>query len=142
MDYYLKAASEAALMTALEAAGVVKSYTVKNEAGNVVETNFAAQPSYDLDIVGTIQKPTGNFTEQTVEGLTVRVPEMTTLPGFHANLRGPADLAPAVTITPYQPTMEELADPEFVQPAPTTTTTPSPIQDLLVYPQSPSRVWF
>jgi len=138
MDYYLKAASEAALMTALEAAGVVKSITVKNEQGDVVETRFVSQPGYDLDVVGTIYKPTGNLVQQTSDGRTSEVAEVTALPGFHANLRGPADLAP--TVTPYQPTTEEMANPDFEMPEPTIT--PSIISELLVYPQSPSRVWF
>lgn len=141
MDYYLKAASEAALMTALEAAGVVKSYTVKNEQGVVVDTRFVTQPGYDLDVVGTIYKPTGNMIQQTGE-FAREVPEMAALPGFHANLRGPADLAPKIVLTPYVPAPGDLANPEFVMPEPTITTTPSPIQELLVYPQSPSRVWF
>lgn len=142
MDYYLKAANKAALMTALEAVGVVKSYAVKNQQGEVVETRFATTSGYDLDLVGVIYKPTGNMVQQTVDGQTTEVPEMQALPGFHANLRGPADLAPTVVVTPYEPTTEELADPDFEMQAPTTTTTPSPIQELLVFPQSPSRVWF
>lgn len=143
MDYYLKAANEAALMTALEAAGVVKSYTVKNEAGEVVDTRWATTPGYDLDLVGVIYKPTGNMVQQTQDGRTMEVAEMTALPGFHANLRGPADLAEKVEYEVYQPTAAELADPEFVAPLPTEKSrTPSPIQELLVFPQSPSRVWF
>jgi hypothetical protein len=138
MDYYLKAASEAALMTALEAAGVVKSITVKNEAGDVVETRYATQPGYDLNVIGVIYKPTGNLVQQTQDDRVSEVAEVTALPGFHANLRGPADLAPVVT--PYQPTTEEMANPDFVMPEPTVT--PSIISELLVYPQSPSRVWF
>jgi hypothetical protein len=142
MDYYLKAASEAALMTALEAAGVVKSYTVKNEQGETIETRYAPTPGYDLDVVGTISKPTGNVIQRTTGEITMEVPEMQALPGFHANLRGPADLAPKITYTAYQPTQADLSNPDFVMPEPTATTTPSPIQELLVYPQSPSRVWF
>jgi hypothetical protein len=142
MDYYLKAVSEAALMTALEAVDAVKSYQVKNETGETIETRWAAAPGYNLDIVGTIYKPTGNMLQRTENGQTFEVPEVTALPGFHANLRGPANLAPTVTVTPYVPTEAEAANPEFVMPEPTITTTPSPIQELLVYPQSPSRVWF
>lgn len=138
MDYYLKAASEAALMTALEAVGAVKSVQVKNEQGEVIETRWAAAPGYNLDVIGTVYKPTGNTIQQTVGDTTVEVPEMQAVPGFHANLRGPADLAPKVVA--YQPTTAEAADPNFEMPEPTTT--PSPIQELLVYPQSPSRVWF
>ncbi len=142
MDYYLKAASEAALMTALEAVGAVKSYAVKNEQGETIETRYAAAPGYNLDLIGTIYKPTGNMLQQTIDGRTTEVPEMAALPGFHANLRGPANLAPTVVATPYVPTETERTNPEFVMPHPTITTTPSPIQELLVYPQSPSRVWF
>jgi hypothetical protein len=142
MDYYLKAASEAALMTALEAVNAVKSYQVKNEQNEVIETRYAAAPGYNLDIVGVIYKPTGNMLQQTVGDITSEVPEMQALPGFHANLRGPANLAPTVTIVPYVPTEADLMNPDFVMPEPTITTTPSPIEELLVYPQSPSRVWF
>ena len=142
MDYYLKAASEAALMTALEAVNAVKSVQVKNEQGEVIETRYVAAPGYNLDVIGTVYKPTGNLVQQTVGDTTVEVSEMAAVPGFHANLRGPADLAPTVVVTPYVRTEAELADPDFVMPEPTTTTTPSPIQELLVYPQSPSRVWF
>ena len=142
MDYYLKAASEAALMTALEAVGAVKSVQVKNEVGEVIETRWVAAPGYNLDVIGVVYKPTGNVVQQTVGDTTVEVPEMAAVPGFHANLRGLADLAPTVTIVPYVRTEPELADPDFVMPEPTVTTTPSPIQELLVYPQSPSRVWF
>jgi hypothetical protein len=142
MDYYLKAASEAALMTALEAVNAVKSVQVKNEQGETIETRYVAAPGYNLDLVGTVYKPTGNMIQQTVDGRVTEVPEVTALPGFHENLRGPADLAPTVVVTPYQRTEAELANPEFVMPEPTITTTPSPIEELLVYPQSPSRVWF
>ena len=142
MDYYLKAASEAALMTALEAVDAVKSYQVKNEVGEVIETRYMPAPGYNLDIVGVIYKPTGNMIQQTVGDITSEVPEMQALPGFHANLRGPASLAPTVVVTPYVPTEADVANPEFVMPEPTITTTPSPIEELLVYPQSPSRVWF
>jgi hypothetical protein len=142
MDYYLKAASEAALMTALQAVNAVKSYQVKNEAGEIIETRYMAAPGYNLDIVGVIYKPTGNVVQRTEDGRVTEVPETVALPGFHANLRGPANLAPQIVITPYQPTEAEAANPDFVQPEPTITTTPSPIEELLVYPQSPSRVWF
>lgn len=142
MDYFLKADSESALMTALEAAGVVESIEVKNEQGEVVETRFVPNTGYNLDIIGIIYKPTGNIKQETVGDTTVDIPEMEALPGFHANLRGPADLAAKVTITEYQPTPAELATPGFVKPEPTRTETPSPLQALLVFPQNPVRVWF
>ena len=140
MDYYLKAASEAALMTALEAAGVVKSYTVKNEQGVVVDTRFVTEPGYSLDVVGTIYKPTGNMIQQTGE-FAREVPEMVALPGFHANLRGPASLAPTVVLDTGSVTTEEPNNSLELETE-LNTVTPSPIEQLLVYPQSPSRVWF
>lgn len=142
MDYYLKADSEAELWQALKTAGAAVSYDVKNEAGDVIETVNQAAPGYVIDIIGTIYKPTGNMVRTMVEDYPVDTPETVALPGFHANLRGPADLAPKVVYTPYQPTPEEQQDPNFVAPASTETVTPSPIQALLVFPQNPVRVWF
>jgi hypothetical protein len=142
MDYYLKAASEAALMTALETAGAVKSITVKNEEGQVVETRWVPTEGYNLDVVGTIYRPTGNVLQRTTEGRTYEEPEMAPLSGFHANLRGPVDLAEKRESRAYQRTPEELADPNFEMPEPTVIVTPSPIAEFLVFPQSPSRVWF
>ena len=141
MDYYLKADSEAALWQALKTAGAAVSYDVKNEAGEVVETRFGPAPGYSIDLIGTIYKPTGNLIQVTANEAVVEIPEMAALPGFHANLRGPADLAPKVTYTEYQPTQEEYQDPEFKMPEPTRTETPSPIQALLVEPKNPVRVW-
>lgn len=142
MDYYLKAESEQALWAALEAAGAATTFDVKDEQGNVVETRHAPTAGYSIDIIGTIYKPTGNLIQKTVEGVTMEVPEMAALDGFHANLRGPADLAPKVEITEYVPTVEDLNNPDFVKPEPTRVETPSPIQNLLVFPQAPVRVWF
>lgn len=142
MDYYLKANSEAELWQTLKTAGAAVSYDVKNEADEVVETRYGPAPGYSIDVIGTIYKPTGNKIQQTIEDRTVEVPELEALPGFHANMRGPADLAPKVTLTPYQPTLQDLANPDFVTPEPTRTETPSPIQALLVEPKNPVRVWF
>ena len=142
MDYYLKANSEAELWQALKTAGAAVSYDVKNEAGEIVETRNQPAPGYSIDIIGTIYKPTGNMIRQMVEDYAVDVPEMEALPGFHANLRGPADLAPKTVYTPYEPTKEDLENPDFVAPAGTTTVTPSPIEALLVFPTNPVRVWF
>jgi hypothetical protein len=142
MDYYLKAESESAMMTALAAVNAVKSVSVKDEQGNVIETRWVAAQGYNLDVVGTIYKPTGNMLQQTFEGQTTEVPEMQALTGFHANLRGPADLSEKIEYTNYQITPEDQSNPDFVMPEPTVTVTPSPIAALLVFPQSPSRVWF
>jgi len=142
MDYYLKADSESALMTALEAVGAIKGVSVKNEEGQIVETRWVPAEGYNLDVVGTIYKPTGNLIQKTLGDSTIEVPEVAPLPGFHANLRGPADLSEKREYEYYQPTAEDLANPEFVTPEPTVTVTPSPIQALLVFPESPSRVWF
>lgn len=142
MDYYLKADSEAIMWQTLETAGAAISYNVKNEAGEVVETRWGPAPDYSIDIIGTIYKPTGNLIQQTIGEQTVEIPEMAALPGFHANLRGPADLTPKINYITYQPTEQELRDPNFVAPAPEQIVTPSPIQALLVFPQNPVRVWF
>ena len=142
MDYYLKAESEAALWSALEAAGAARKVEVKGEDGEVVETRYAPAEGYSLDLIGTIYKPTGNVIQQTVGEMTTEVPEMEALDGFHANMRGPADLAPKVEYIPYTPTLEELANPDFVAPEPEVITTPSPIEALLVFPANPVRTWF
>jgi hypothetical protein len=68
MDYYLKAADEAALYAALESAGVL-------DAERMVCTGYA------LDIIGTIHEPTGR---RDAEGNPLTAP----IPGYHANLRG------------------------------------------------------
>lgn len=144
MDYYLKAESEAALWSALTAVGAAVEVQVKDEDGNVVETRHAPAPGFSIDVIGTIFKPTGNLIQQTVGEMTVEVPEMAALEGFHANMRGPADLAPKVEYVPYVPTEQEAADPAFVMPEPEVVTTPSPLAALLVdpAPKTPSRVWF
>jgi hypothetical protein len=144
MDYYLKAESEAALWSALTAVGAAVEVQVKDEDGNVVGTRHAPAPGFTLDIVGTIFKPTGNLIQQTVGEMTVEVPEMAPLEGFHANMRGPADLAPKVEYVPYVPTEAEAMDPAFVMPEPEVVTTPSPLAALLVdpAPKTPARVWF
>lgn len=141
MDYYLKANSEAELWQALKTAGAAVSYDVKNEAGEVVETRWAPAPGYSIDVIGTVYKPTGNMIQQTVGEQVMEIPEMAALPGFHANMRGPDTLAPKTEYTQYTPTQEELQDPDFVMPQPTVTTTPSPIEQILVYPTNPVRTW-
>jgi len=142
MDYHLKANSEQELWTALESVGAARRVDVKNETGDVVESRYSAAEGYNLDIIGTIYKPTGNLVQQTIGDNIIEVPEVAAIEGFHANLRGPADLAPTIELIYYQPTSEELADPSFVMPEPEQRITPSPLAALLVYPRTPSRVWF
>lgn len=144
MDYYLKADSEQAMWEVLIAVGAAQSQVTKNEEGEIVETRYIPAAGYSIDIIGTIYKPTGNYIQKVFENNIMEVPEMQAVEGFHANLRGPIDLAPKVEIIPYQPTAEESMDPDFVQPEPTITTTPSPIQSILVdpAPKNPVRKWF
>ncbi len=143
MSYFLKADSEQTMWSALVAAGAAIEQQVKDEAGVVVETRYAPAEGYSIDVIGTIYKPTGNLVQQSGPNeSTIEVPEMEALPGFHVNIRGPASLAPKVEYIQYTPTEAELADPDFVMPEPTKVETPSPIQDLLVYPKNPVRVWF
>lgn len=142
MDYYLKADSEADLWRVLTAAGAAVEVQVKDTDNNVVETRHAAAPGWSIDLVGVITKPTGNLITGQYDGKPVTFPEVTTLSGFHANLRGPGDLAPTTVTTPYQPTTAELLDPAFVMPPPTTVVTPSILEPLLVYPTTPTRTWF
>jgi hypothetical protein len=142
MDYHLKANSEQELWQALESVGAAVKFDVKNSSGEVIESRYSAAQGYDLDIIGTIYKPTGNLIQHTVGDTIVEVPETEAIDGFHANLRGPVDLAPKVEYIQYQPTEEELADPNFTVPEPEQRTTPSPLAAFLVYPSTPVRVWF
>lgn len=142
MDYCLKATDEQSLYAALLSVGAVKEIEVKNEEGTVLETRYVPEQGYSLDIVGTIMKPTGNVIQQTTEQGTIEVPELVALEGFHVNLRGPADLSEKIEYIQYVPTEEEALNPGFVMPEPTEVRTPSPLADLLVYPKTPSRVWF
>lgn len=143
MDYYLKAESEAALWSALVAAGAAVEVQVKDEAGSVVETRHAPASGYSLDIIGTIYKPTGNIIQQTVGDTTVGVPEMAPLSGFHANMRGPADLAAKTEVIPYVLTDQDRLNPNFVMPEPTVNIIESPLKAVLVdpAPKTPNRVW-
>lgn len=141
MDYYLKANSEAELWQALKNAGAAVSYDVKNEAGEIIETHNIPAPGFNIDIIGTIYKPTGNVVQRIVNDITINEPELEALPGFHANLRGPDTLAAKTEYTQYTPTPEDLQNPDFVYPQPTITVTPSPIEQFLVYPKNPARIW-
>jgi hypothetical protein len=144
-DYYLRAESEEALWAALVEGGAATTYEVKNTDGQVVETRNAPTHGYNIDIIGTIYKPTGNLIQQQgPDNTTIEVPEMEALEGFHANMRGPFDLAPKVEYIPYVPTEDDLKDPDFIMPMSEEVITPSPIQAILVdpIPKAPVRVWF
>lgn len=113
--YYLKAESEEALFEALENAGVTQRHYDINDFANVRPENAeeAWEPTgeydsvpiagVDLDVIGTIWKPTGETTTSE-DGMIV--PEMSMIDGYHANIRG---------ITPEQaallPTIDAPANP-------------------------------
>jgi hypothetical protein len=89
MNYYIKSTDETSLWEALETAGLAQKHYDQEDPLNI-PTGLDWVPSgafkwvakCQLDIIGTIQKPTGQTTE--VDGFTV--PVMETLEGFHANL--------------------------------------------------------
>ena len=138
MDYYLKANNEQELMTKLAEVGAVEQYEVRSEIGDEVQVKYRPAQGVNLDIIGTIYKPTGDMVKN-AEG--IEIPVMEQLEGFHANLRGNLNLGETVEYIQYQPTEEELLDPEFKMPEPEVKVTPSPIAELLVQPQNPVRVW-
>jgi len=86
MNYYLQAESEESLWLALEAAGLYqKVYSEHDEDGNPVgEFEWQRVGQYDLDVIGTIFKPTG----EVLLGEDGEYPEMEALDGYHANIRG------------------------------------------------------
>ena len=139
MDYFLKANNEQELMTKLAEVGAVEQYEVRSEVGDEVQVKYRPTQGVSLDIIGVISKPTGNI----IKGKDgIEYPEMEQLEGFHANLRGNLTLGEKVEYIQYQPTEEELANPEFVMPEPEVKITPSPIADIIVTPKNPQRVWF
>ena len=138
MDYFLKANNEQELMTKLAEVGAVEQYEVRSEVGDEVQVKYRPTQGVNLDIIGTISKPTGDMVKN-AEG--VEVPVMEQLEGFHANVRGNVNLGETVEYIQYQPTEQELADPEFKMPEPEVKVTPSPIAELLVQPKNPVRVW-
>ncbi|MGU5656765.1 hypothetical protein [Aeromonas veronii] len=73
IDLYLKADNEAAMLTALKAAGFIAD----EESGALYLDGSA------LDIIGTIYKQTGETT--IVDGESV--PVMAVVPGYHVNVR-------------------------------------------------------
>lgn len=139
MDYYLKAPDEATLWSVLTSAGAVIETQVKNAEGEVVETRYVANTGFDLDVIGTISKPTGNKIQITVDdGRVYEAPEMQTLDGFHANLRGPDTLMSKIEYV--LPTANSDVAPSELAVVATTIT--SQLESILVYPKTPVRVWF
>lgn len=91
MNHFLKAADAAELHAALIAAGILVATTVPViEIIDGAPQQTGEQPGHalaggmSLDVIGTISKPTGAMV--TVEG--IEVPEMSAIPGYHANLLG------------------------------------------------------
>jgi hypothetical protein len=90
MNYYIKTTDEAALWTALETAGLAQKRYDSQDPLNTPSGDMDWVPSgafkwvakCQLDIIGTIYKPTGETKE--VNGITV--PVMEAIEGFHANL--------------------------------------------------------
>jgi hypothetical protein len=115
--YYLKATSEEALFEALDAAGVTQRHYDMDDPSNVRPADLDPEAEWfpsgeydslpvagvDLDVIGTIWKPTGETTTSE-DGMIV--PEMSMIDGYHANIRG---------ITPEQaellPTIDAPANP-------------------------------
>jgi len=87
MNYYLQAESQEALFSALESAGLYqKVYSEHDEDGIPVgEFEWQRVGQYDLDIIGTIYKPTG---ETTTDADGTIMPVMSMIDGYHANIRG------------------------------------------------------
>ena len=90
-DFYLSLASEADMPTAL-AAFYKQDYTTivdpdTGEESTQIEGDpylVAFTPDYAIDVVGVIQKPTGNMLTD-AEGN--EYPEMAPVPGWHINIR-------------------------------------------------------
>jgi hypothetical protein len=71
-NHFLKADTAEALRVALLASAII----IATDDGDMLAEGCA------LDVIGTIHKPTG----ETVEVDGIEVPEMATVPGWHANL--------------------------------------------------------
>ena len=90
-DFYLKLASEADMKTVLHDFYKQEEITVVDEETGEESTQVEGDPyfvpntaDYAVDVVGTIQEPTGN-TLTGDEGM--EYPEMEAVDGYHANLR-------------------------------------------------------
>ena len=73
IDLYLKADNEAAMLTALKAAGFIADE----------ESGALYHPGTAISVIGTIYQPTGETTIDDGES----VPVMAAVPGYHANVR-------------------------------------------------------
>jgi hypothetical protein len=96
MNYYLQAESEEALFAALESAGVMNKVYDPEDPNNqrpddaeewepTGEYDLYPKAGVDLDVIGTIWKPTGETTLDE-EGNLIQV--SAPLEGYHANIRG------------------------------------------------------
>jgi hypothetical protein len=107
--YYLQAQSEEALWQALEDAGVVTRVYDPEDPNNqrpddaeewepTGEYDLFPNAGVDLDVIGTIWKPTG---ETTLDEDGNQYPAQEQLNGYHANIRGitaeQAELLPTIT---------------------------------------------
>jgi len=110
MNYYLQSQSEEALFAALESAGVMnKVYDPEDPANQRPDDAEEWEPSgeydlypkagVDLDVIGTIWKPTGKM----LQGEDGEYPEMEALDGYHANIRGITDEQAALLPTIAKP---------------------------------------
>lgn len=99
MNYYLQAESEEALWQALEDAGVTQRHYDMDDFSNVRPADLDPEAQWeptgnydslpvagvDLDVIGTIWKPTGETTlDEEGNLIIVSAP----LEGYHANIRG------------------------------------------------------
>jgi hypothetical protein len=95
--YYLKATSEAALWTALGAAGLAHKEYDPDDPLNVAPDNLGYEETWEptgayewaadtamLDVIGTMYSATGNML---TDGEGMEYPEMEAVDGYHANLR-------------------------------------------------------
>lgn len=143
MDYYLKANTESVLWDKLIEVGAVVAHHVKDSNGEILETRYSANTGYAIDVIGTIYKPTGNKIRYTINGAEIDLPETLPIEGFHINLRGPVDLSAKIEYEEYNPNDQDLANSEFLitsVPA-IKSVTPSPLEEFLVYPKTPVRMW-
>lgn len=90
MNYYIKSTDEASLWEALESAGLAKKEYDSEDPLNkptgeldwVPTGAFTWVAKTQLDVIGTIYKPTGETQE--IDGR--QIPVMEAIEGFHANL--------------------------------------------------------
>jgi len=95
--YYLKAASEAALWTALGAAGLAHKVYNPDDPANVAPADLGYDETWEpsgayewqadtqmLDVIGTMYRETGTML---TDGEGMEYPEREAVDGYHANLR-------------------------------------------------------